>query len=270
MEKTPLLLSRIELSQRIQKVLANTGAGSRRQIERWIEAGKVLVDGRVAKLGDQLTGHEKVRIDGKEVRISAQAIAGQKREHLIYYKPVGEITTRNDPEGRPTVFDKVPAPSQGRWISVGRLDLATSGLLLLTTDGELAHRLMHPSYEVERHYSVRILGHLEDAHFEQLRVGIMLEDGLAKVASIKPAGGAGVNTWYDVSLQEGRNREVRRIFEAVGFAVSRLIRTRFGPISLSRLRRGQTRELTKGEERALYQSVGLERKQMPPKRRSHR
>jgi 23S rRNA pseudouridine2605 synthase len=155
------------------------------------------------------------------------------------------------------VFESVPEPAAGRWINVGRLDASTSGLLLLTTDGELAHRLMHPSYEVPRTYSARIKGRLSDTHFEQLRSGVQLEDGLAKVSDVRAGGASGANAWYEVTLKEGRNREVRRIFDALGFEVSRLIRIRYGPLRLSRLRRGQSRALERGEISAVYSCVGL-------------
>ena len=175
----------------------------------------------------------------------------------MYYKPAGEITTRDDPEGRRTVFAGVPEPKAGRWITVGRLDLSTSGLLLLTTHGELAHRLMHPSYEIPRTYSVRVLGRLSDSQVSSLRSGVELDDGPARVGDIREAGGTGANAWYEVTLSEGRNREVRRLFEAVGLTVNRLIRVQYGPLRLSRLRRGESRALTKAELEPLFSSVGL-------------
>ena len=178
-------------------------------------------------------------------------------EYLLYYKPAGELTTRSDPEGRRTIFDSVPEPKAGRWINVGRLDASTSGLLLLTTDGELAHRLMHPSYEVPRTYSVRILGRLTDEHFEQLRAGVELDDGPARVSDIRAGGASGANAWYELTLGEGRNREVRRLFDVLGFQVTRLIRIRYGPLRLSKLRRGASRALDRGEVAAVYSCVGL-------------
>jgi 23S rRNA pseudouridine2605 synthase len=178
--------------------------------------------------------------------------------HIAYYKPAGQLTTRADERGRSTVFESVPRPPSGRWIAVGRLDINTSGLLLLTTDGELAHRLMHPRYEVSRGYAVRVLGSLADTQVAALLRGVMLEDGPARFESIHAAGGEGVNRWYRVTLKEGRKREVRRMFEAIGMAVSRLIRIQYGPVELGKLSTGQSRPLEPGEVRALYSAVGLE------------
>lgn len=202
-----------------------------------------------------MAGTERFWLDGDEITPNAADTAAP--EHLMYYKPAGEITTRSDPEGRKTVFDNVDGPRAGRWISVGRLDVNTSGLLLMTTDGELAHRLMHPSYEIPRTYSVRVLGRLTEDQIRQLRSGVALEDGPALVRDVREGGASGANAWYEVTLDEGRNREVRRMFAALGFDVSRLIRTRYGPLRLSRLRRGQSRALTREEIGAVYSSVGL-------------
>jgi len=230
--------------------------GSRREIERWIAQGRVLVDGRPAELGQRLTGREKVLVDGREVDWRG---APGKPDVLVYYKPDGEVTTRSDPERRPTVFDSIPAPKDGgRWISVGRLDVSTSGLLLLTTDGALAHRLMHPSYEIEREYAVRLLGQPTPEQRTRLERGVELEDGSARLRRLVPAGGQGRNVWFHATLAEGRNREIRRMFEAVGLSVSRLIRVRYGPIKLGELHRGQARHLSLNELRALYAAVGLE------------
>lgn len=182
---------------------------------------------------------------------------------LCYYKPAGEICTRDDPQGRPTVFDRVKPPKRGRWVSVGRLDINTSGLLLLTTDGELAHRLMHPSYGIEREYAVRLLGELTASQREALMSGIELEDGVARFDRITSRGGSGRNVWYRVTIAEGRYREVRRAFEALGMAVSRLIRVRYGPIELDELRRGESRWLKAAEIDALYEAVALD----PPEAR---
>jgi 23S rRNA pseudouridine2605 synthase len=207
-----------------------------------------------------LSGSEKVVLDGKTLKLQSATIdAGHPV--VAYYKPVGEISTRHDPEGRKSVFAALPSLRSGRWINVGRLDIATSGLLLFTTDGELAHRLMHPSYEVHREYSVRILGTLSDEQVDRLRSGVTLEDGVARFEHIEAGEGAGsaANSWYLVKLGEGRNREVRRMFEAVGVTVSRLIRTRYGPIELGRLRRGAHRYLNAAEIAALYAAVRLDR-----------
>jgi 23S rRNA pseudouridine2605 synthase len=254
------------MSERLQKVLARAGYGSRRQIEDWIRAGRIEVDGTMATLGCTITGRERIRIDGKPVSCAA-AISRTSHRTLMYHKPVGELTTRADPDGRPTVFDKLPVIRTGRWISIGRLDLNTSGLLLLTTDGDLANRLMHPSSGIERVYAVRVLGEVGDEMLDRLRQGVHLDDGLAAFAEIRDAGGSGANHWYHVVLREGRNREVRRLWESQGVQVSRLMRVSFGPVSLPRqLRPGQYRELTRQESVGLYRSVGLP---VPPAPRKH-
>ena len=221
--------------ERIQKVLARAGLGSRRQIEGWIAAGRIRVNGRAAGLGDRIAVGDRVELDGKAIEPAA-TVAGVSRV-LAYHKPAGEICTRSDPEGRVTVFQRLPVLASGRWVSIGRLDYNTAGLLLFTNDGELAHGLMHPSREVEREYAVRVRG---TASAEQLRAmgeGVPLEDGPARFKSVTDAGGEGSNHWYHVVLTEGRNREVRRVIEALGLEVSRLIRVRFGPCSLPRERR---------------------------------
>ena len=259
------LQGRANLSERVQKLLANAGLGSRREIERWIAEGRLLIDGRIAQPGDRVDGSERFRLDDRELKLAETDAAAP--EHLMYYKPAGEITTRDDPQGRRTIFESLAEPAAGRWISVGRLDLSTSGLLLLTTDGELAHRLMHPSYEIPRTYSVRILGRLTDDQSAALQSGIELEDGSARLDQLSEAGGSGANAWYEVTLREGRNREVRRLFEALGHTVNRLIRIRYGPLRLSRLSRGESRPLNVGERNALYSSVGL---QKPRERRRNR
>lgn len=243
------------MADRIQKVLANAGLASRREVERWIKQGRIVVDGRPAKLGDQLSGSEKVLLDGKPVR--APSGSRDRNFHRIYYKPVGQITSRRDPEGRPTVFSSLKPPRHGRWVSVGRLDINTSGLLLLTSDGELAHRLMHPSFEIEREYAVRLLGELSPAQLRQLKDGVELDDGMAKFDRVHREGGSGSNIWYRITMHEGRNREIRRVFESLGLAVSRLIRVRYGPIELGNLRRGDSRSLTTDETAALYKAVDL-------------
>ncbi|PVZ84788.1 23S rRNA pseudouridine(2605) synthase RluB [Serratia sp. S1B] len=232
------------MSEKLQKVLARAGHGSRREIETIIEAGRVSVDGKVAKLGDrvELSSSLKIRLDGHIVSLkeSEEAVC----RVLAYYKPEGELCTRSDPEGRPTVFERLPKLRGSRWVAVGRLDVNTSGLLLFTTDGELANRLMHPSREVEREYAVRVFGQIDDEKIKQLSRGVQLEDGPAAFRTISFQGGEGLNQWYNVTLTEGRNREVRRLWEAVGVQVSRLIRVRYGDIDLPKgLPRGGWAEL---------------------------
>lgn len=242
------------MADRIQKVLANAGVASRRQVERWIRQGRLVVGDVPAKLGDHLSGNERVYLDGRLLHLPATTGPAQC---IAYYKRVGEVTTRRDPEGRPTVFQQVRPPRRGRWIAVGRLDISTAGLLLLTTDGELAHRLMHPSYEVSRKYAVRILGRLSTRQMKQLREDVELEDGIARFDSISVQGGSGANAWYRVSLHEGRNREIRRLFAALEIPVNRLLRTDYGPIALGDMHRGMTRHLSGSELEALYEAVGL-------------
>ncbi len=247
------------LSERIHKLLADAGLGSRRQIERWISQGRVSVNGRIAKLGDRIDGSERLLIDGRPVRLRPRSAGTEPARVIAYYKRTGEISTRSDPEARPTVFDDLPVLRKGRWIGIGRLDFATSGLLLFTNDGTLAHRLMHPSFGIEREYAVRIIGSASAEQLAKLQTGIELEDGPAAFDAIVEDGGSGRNCWYRVTLREGRNREVRRLFEAVGLTVSRLIRVRFGPVALGRLRRGKWRDLTAAETAALCRAVGLAR-----------
>lgn len=241
-------------AERIQKWLAGAGLGSRREIETWISEGRIRVDGLPATLGQRLTGREQVTLNGQPLVLKAQAAP----RVLIYHKPDGEVTTRHDPEGRPTVFQNLPRLKGARWIAIGRLDVNTSGLLLFTTDGALAHRLMHPSHQILRSYAVRVLGSVSDAVLARLQEGVMLEDGPAAFESLTDEGGDGANHWYRVSLGEGRNREVRRLWESQGVVVSRLIRVGYGPIALPPgLRRGQSMELTPAQFAPLYQAVGL-------------
>ena len=234
--------------EKLQKVLARAGQGSRREIEAMIAENRVSVDGKMATLGD--------RIDGRIINL--QQAQKEVCRVLMYYKPEGELCTRSDPEGRPTVFDRLPRLNGARWIAVGRLDINTSGLLLFTTDGELANRLMHPSREVEREYSVRVFGQVDDAMLARLRKGVQLEDGPANFKEIKFAGGVGINQWYDVTLMEGRNREVRRLWESQGIQVSRLIRIRYGNIKLMKgLPRGGWEEMDLENVNYLRELVGL-------------
>lgn len=243
------------MSEKLQKVLARAGLGSRRQVERWIEEGRITIDGQPATLGVRVTSNQALRVDGRIIPVHATQ---PKARILIYHKPEGEVCTRSDPQGRPTVFDKLPSLRGARWIAVGRLDFNTSGLLLFTTDGELANRLMHPSSEIEREYAVRILGKISDETLARLKDEVMLEDGPAHFDSIVDAGGSGANHWYHVTLREGRNREVRRLWDAVGAKVSRLIRVRYGPIKLPpHFHSRRTLELDEDASTALYEHVGL-------------
>jgi 23S rRNA pseudouridine2605 synthase len=255
------------LAERLQKVLARAGFGSRRQIEDWIREGRISVNGERAEIGASVEETDLVKIDGRMVSIAVDPARAART--LLYHKPAGELTTRRDEAGRPTVFDNLPRIKTGRWISVGRLDFNTSGLLLVTTDGELAHRLMHPSWEIEREYAVRVLGKADEAVLQRLLDGVMLEDGMAAFATLEDAGGQGVNHWYHVVVREGRNREVRRLWESQGLKVSRLIRVRYGPVSLPRdLRAGRFRDLTPEELAALYARVDLPAPEVRPPRRT--
>ncbi|MGN0909693.1 MAG: 23S rRNA pseudouridine(2605) synthase RluB, partial [Succinivibrio sp.] len=244
------------MSEKIQKVLARIGIGSRRGIEEIISQGRVSVNGAAAKLGDRIEDDVTVAVDGKVV-----LRPGQSRplcRVLMYHKPEGELTTMDDPDGRPTVFDHLPNPGSGRWIYIGRLDINTSGLLLFTTDGELANALMHPSRGVERVYAARVFGEVPEEKLEKLTQGVKLEDGMAKFEQVEFAGGSGMNAWYRCTLREGRKREVRRIWEACGLQVSRLIRIKYAGISLDpELKAGQWRELSPGEINILRRSASL-------------
>ena len=231
---------------RLQKALAASGAGSRREMEEWIQNGWVTVNGKVAQLGDKVRPEDQVLVKGSVIKLKWP---DRLPRIILYYKQEGEIVSRDDPQGRVSIFDRLPQAASSRWVAIGRLDINTSGLLILTTSGELANRFAHPSFEVEREYAVRVLGELG---MDEMRLltseGVMLEDGLARVERIHSQGGEGVNKWYNVVLKEGRNREVRRIFEHFGLTVSRLVRTGFGPIGLpNRLKRGQFYELNAAE-----------------------
>lgn len=229
-------------------------------MDDWIAQGLVEVNGELAVPGQKVGPRDRVKVNGHFVSVRPNVRAPRV---LLYHKPEGEIVSRDDPEGRPSVFDRLPVLRNGRWIAVGRLDFNTSGLLLFTDDGSLANKLMHPSFELEREYAVRLLGQLDEAQTASLTTGIQLEDGLARFASLRDAGGEGINHWYRVTLFEGRNREVRRMFESVGLTVSRLMRVRYGPIELpSRLKRGMWMEMLENDVRDL---AGMPRRQIPPR-----
>lgn len=228
---------------RLQKVLSQAGLGSRREIERWIEEGIVYINDVPAKVGQQITAVDKISIKGKVIANPLNATLATRV--LLYHKPIGEISSRRDPKFADTVFDNLPHLKQGRWVQVGRLDLNTSGLLIFTNNGELANRLMHPRYELEREYAVRVRGEVTPEMIKALQRGVSLDDGIAKFKRIDYRGGEGTNTWYHVVLCEGRNREVRRLWESQGLQVSRLIRIRYGDLAMPRsLSRGEYTELS--------------------------
>lgn len=245
------------MAERIQKLMAAVGVASRRQVETMISEGRISVNGEIAKLGDRAEYSDTIRLDGRVVKIQHRPDA--KHRVLIYHKPEGEICSRSDPEGRTTIFEALPNLRSGRWIAVGRLDINTSGLVLLTTDGELANRLMHPSSEIEREYAVRVAGEVDKDIVARLKKGVELEDGLAKFDDVRDAGGQGYNHWYHVILAEGRKREVRRLWESQGLVVSRLMRVRYGEINLRRgSKPGEWDELETGDIQKLRKSVGME------------
>ncbi|MBS9780206.1 MAG: 23S rRNA pseudouridine(2605) synthase RluB [Moraxellaceae bacterium] len=243
-------------SEKLQKLLARMGLGSRRQMEEVIKSGRVTINGEVATIGDRVIKGDEIRVDGRLVKYKSE---NEKRRRVIaYYKPEGEVCSAKDPEGRPTVFERLPKLTHDRWVMVGRLDINSSGLLLFTNDGELAHRLMHPSNEIVREYAVRVLGEVTPEIARTFTEGVMLEDGMASFDDIKTGGGDGVNKWYHVRLKEGRNREVRRLFESQGLKVSRLLRTHYGAIKLPKeLRTGRFVELDKKDIHLLTDTVNL-------------
>lgn len=242
-------------SERLQKVMAAAGLGSRRAVEKHIAAGAVTLDGKVAGLGQSVLAGSVIGFAGRRWKVVEQAA---RHRTLIYNKPEGEVTSRSDPEGRPTVFDRLPPVRDGRWIAVGRLDINTTGLLVLTTDGELANTMMHPSGKVDREYACRIRGRATPEQLERLRQGVELDDGPARFSDLQEAGGSGENHWYHATIMEGRNREVRRLWESQGLTVSRLKRVRYGAALLPRrLRMGQWSEITPREHGILREDVGL-------------
>ena len=244
--------------EKLHKALARVGIGSRREMERWIEQGRFSIDGKRAKLGDRVTEKQIVNLEGKPVDLGST----EQVRCLLYHKPTGEVCSRKDPEGRRTVFESLPHVGSGRWIVIGRLDFNTSGLLLFTTDGELANALMHPSSMIEREYLVRVMGNLSDDTLDNLTSGVMLDDGPARFTDIVDGGGDGINHWFYVVLMEGRNREVRRLWESQGLTVSRLKRVRYGNVFLpSRLKKGEWMELPEKDVDVVYGMAGL-----PPKK----
>ena len=248
----------IQQGERLQKVLAQAGIGSRREMEEWISTGRVTVNGTVAKLGMRVSEGDKVQVDGRNIRLQLQAEQFMPRV-LLYHKQEGEIVSRDDPKERANVFDALPKLRGQKWIAIGRLDFNTSGLLFFTTSGELANRLMHPRFEVEREYAVRVQGEMTlDQMHQMTKDGIELEDGLVRFEQLSDEGGEGYNHWYRLVLKEGRNRVVRRTYEALGLPVSRLMRVRFGIINLPpRVKRGMMAELGEGEVRKILEWVGL-------------
>lgn len=259
MEKRSIVKNKeVLLSEKLQKVIANAGIVSRREAERWIEQGRIKVNGQLATLGDRVTEEDNIEVDGR--RLHRKAAEKFVRRVIAYHKKEGEICTRKDPEGRRSVFDRLPKLKGERWIAVGRLDINTTGLLLFTNDGELANRLMHPSAEIDREYLVRVMGaDIDEEMIQRLKQGVELEDGMARFTDIvedKRVDEDSINKWYCVCVMEGRNREVRRLWESQGVMVSRLKRVRFGPVFLpARLRQGQYEELTKKDIKILMDAI---------------
>ena len=233
-------------TEKLQKVLARAGFGSRREVEEWIAAGRVKVNGKVASVGERVSADDKILVDGK--KLASKNKTREETRVLLYNKPEDEICTRKDPEGRPTVFDRLPPIKHGRWVSIGRLDINTSGLLLFTTDGELANKLTHPSSQIEREYAVRVMGEVKPDMVQAMHKGVMIDGHLCRFTDIQYYAGTGINQWYHVVVMEGRNREVRKLWESQGLRVSRLKRVRFGPIFIpSTVKRGSFIELKQNE-----------------------
>ena len=250
-------MAKPENTEKLQKVIARAGLASRREAERWIQEGRLRVNGRLATIGDRVTDLDRIDLDGKRIRHKSSEQF--KRRVLAYHKPVGEICSRKDTEGRKTVFDRLPRLQGERWIAVGRLDYNTSGLLLFTNDGELANLLMHPSSQIDREYLVRVMGDVDESMMQRLREGVLLEDGEARFTDIQHDARSeeeSINQWYSVCVMEGRNREVRRLWESQGVTVSRLKRVRFGPIFLTtKLRQGRFQDLTERDIRHLIDAA---------------
>jgi len=255
-----LSAEKIQKDEKLQKVLARAGLGSRREMEKWISDGRVKLDGRIAELGDRVCDNAVIEVDGQSLsRAPAEAV-----RCLLYHKPTGEVCTRKDPEGRRTVFERLPKVKGGRWISIGRLDYNTSGLLLFTTDGELANALMHPSAVIEREYMVRVMGEWDADTLKGLIKGVELDDGFARFTDIQDGGGDGINHWFYVVLMEGRNREVRRLWESQGLTVSRLKRVRYGDVFIpSKVKQGKWMELGQSDVDVLYAMANLPPKSVP-------
>ena len=242
--------------EKLQKVLARSGYGSRREMERWIGEGRFSINGEKATLGDRVTRRDAVQLDGRAIELVSEM--DSPRRVMIYNKPVGEVSTRQDPEGRPTVYDHLPPLKNGRWIAIGRLDINTSGLLIFTTDGELANKMMHPSANIDREYAVRVLGNIDDDMIARLKEGVLLEDGMAKFTDVQFFDGDGANKWYHCVVMEGRNREVRRLWESQGIKVSRLKRVRYGSVFMpSDVKIGTWKELENKEVKAIAKKLEL-------------